>query len=196
MGEERFSERVEKNLRKSGYVEGLFDRAKQVPVETVLRHLEVTIEGTACTLIDVMERRGNEWKGKCPIGTLHGKEDTFSINDKTGLFVCYARRKDHKGGNVLEFVRLVKGVQVRDAALWLVGLQSETDDNGTETLEPEATESAVAGHRPQLPAHEMLVVQAVHVAVTRQLAGLFRSLAEGLDAKAQELAQKIAEGEP
>jgi hypothetical protein len=84
--------------------------------QEVFRALEIT-----GLVFDGVE---HEFKGNCP---LHDKEQKdkkrFWASDERGLWKCYECFP--KGGNVLEFVKLFKGVKPMEAAEWLMGLKKD-----------------------------------------------------------------------
>jgi len=67
----------------------------------------------------------SSWRGKCPLPTHTGdSESSFSMNTDKNAWACHVgscvkTRDGRKGGNVLDFVAVMEGCAIRDAALKL-----------------------------------------------------------------------------
>lgn len=70
-------------------------------------------------LLDGLHRRGNRWTGPCPI---HRGDNTtaFVVDGTKNLWYCFSGCA--RGGDVIELVRLLDGVDVRAAAVHLAGM--------------------------------------------------------------------------
>ena len=99
-----------------GYVEGLFDRAKAVPLEELIARLGIA-----------MEVHGDELRGICPIPAHKGEKKTrsFYINPSKQVFNCFGCKA---GGNIVKFAQVFNGLaefQRREAALWIIETMGE-----------------------------------------------------------------------
>ena len=84
---------------------------KQLPIQRVLEHLNVFAQ---------LRGRGNQWRGPCPVHG-QGKGRTFSVHLKDNVFQCFHAKCAIKG-DVIDLWAVVKGLNLRDAALDLVTL--------------------------------------------------------------------------
>jgi len=89
-------------------------------------------------LLDGMTRKGDEFVGFCPLHEGEKKKPSFYANEGKGIFQCFACKKK---GSVLDFARLVQGVGLREAGLWLESLmnggESKPEKVEAEKVEPE-----------------------------------------------------------
>jgi len=75
--------------------------------------------------IEIRKVNRSSWRGKCPLPTHAGdSESSFSMNSDKNAWACHVAscvkaRDGRKGGNVLDFVAVMGGCSVRDAALKL-----------------------------------------------------------------------------
>jgi len=75
--------------------------------------------------IEIRKVNGSSWRGKCPLPAHTGdSESSFSVNTDKNAWACHVgscvkARDGRKGGNVLDFVAVMEGCSVRDAALKL-----------------------------------------------------------------------------
>ena len=102
------------------FVPGLFERAKEVTFDVVFAELG---------LLDHLKVVGDEIRGTCP---LCGGERSFSANPVKGVFNCF---RCHKKKDVIDFVKLYRKVEPKEAAEWLVSLLppvQEVDEQQTE----------------------------------------------------------------
>jgi hypothetical protein len=159
------------NESPKGYIENLFDRAKEVPFDLVLDKLG---------LLDELRRVGDEIRGKCPIC---GGERSFSANPVKGQFNCFRCRK---GGDVTDFVARFQQKANKEAALWLVSLiepAEEVSDQETEVVD--TVSSLVLNDR------EIRILHLMTKAYARILAAMFsyfpQSVAEQLERDAWEI---------
>ena len=100
----------------TGYVEGLFDRAKAVPLEELVARLGID-----------MKVHGDELRGICPIPAHRGEKKTLSfyINPSKQVFNCFGCKA---GGNIVKFAQAYNGFapyEAKKAALWLVETMAE-----------------------------------------------------------------------
>jgi hypothetical protein len=112
----------------AGYVEGLFDRAKAVPLEALVACLGIA-----------MEVHGEELRGICPIPAHKGEKKTrsFYVKPSEQVFHCFGCKA---GGNIVKFAQAYNGFapfEAKKAALWIV----ETVAEG-ETVEHEEVDQA------------------------------------------------------
>jgi hypothetical protein len=100
----------------SGFVEGLFDRAKAVPLEALVARLGIE-----------MEVHGEELRGICPIPAHRGekKSKTFYVKPSEQVFHCFGCKA---GGNIVKFAQAYRGLapyESKTAALWIVETMEE-----------------------------------------------------------------------
>lgn len=75
--------------------------------------------------IEIRKVNRSSWRGKCPLPTHTGdSESSFSMNSDKNAWACHVgscvkARDGRKGGNVLDFVAVMEGCTIRDAALKL-----------------------------------------------------------------------------
>ena len=75
--------------------------------------------------IELRKVNRSSWRGKCPLPTHTGdSESSFSMNSDKNAWACHVgscvkARDGRKGGNVLDFVAVMEGCAIRDAALKL-----------------------------------------------------------------------------
>ena len=69
-----------------------------------------------------------EYAGRCPLGTPdHGKKNSFSINvNEEGKFQCFACKKT---GSIIDLVRYILGLDLRDSARYVRDVSTGEDDN-------------------------------------------------------------------
>ena len=69
-------------------------------------------------LLDALEERGAELIGWCPLGTRHGKRDSFAFNTEKKVFQCFACKAK---GTLLDFIAKYEGGEctVREAARYV-----------------------------------------------------------------------------
>ena len=122
--------------RAAGYVEGLFDRAKAVPLEDLMVRLGIA-----------METHGDELRGICPIPAHKGEKKTpsFYINPSKQVFNCFGCKA---GGNIVRFAQVFNGLaefERKKAALWILETMGEgeaaEDGVSDRELESVATEA-------------------------------------------------------
>jgi hypothetical protein len=111
----------------SGFVEGLFDRAKAVPLEALVARLGIE-----------MEVHGEELRGICPIPAHRGekKSKTFYVKPSEQVFHCFGCKA---GGNIVKFAQAYRGLapyESKTAALWIV----ETMEEGERAVVPNCLE--------------------------------------------------------
>jgi hypothetical protein len=99
--------------KQGAFIPDLFARAKEVTFDVVLSELG---------LLDQLKVVGDEIRGKCP---LCGGERCFSANPVKGKYNCFRCKK---GGDVIDFVRLYRKVEPKQAAEWLVSLLPSVQD--------------------------------------------------------------------
>lgn len=100
----------------AGYVEGLFDRAKAVPLEELVARLGIE-----------MKVHGDEMRGICPIPAHRGEKKTpsFYINPSKQVFNCFGCKA---GGNIVKFAQAFNGLaefERKKAALWIIETMGE-----------------------------------------------------------------------
>ncbi len=75
--------------------------------------------------IEIRKVNQSSWRGKCPLPTHTGDSgNSFSMNSDKNAWACHVAscvkaRDGRKGGNVLDFVAVMEGCTIRDAALKL-----------------------------------------------------------------------------
>jgi len=75
--------------------------------------------------IEIRKVNRSSWRGKCPLPThTRDSESSFSMNSDKNAWACHVgscvkARDGRKGGNVLDFVAVMEGCTIRDAALKL-----------------------------------------------------------------------------
>jgi CHC2 zinc finger len=102
----------------SGFVEGLFDRAKAVRIEELVARLGIA-----------MEPHGEELRGICPIPAHKGekKSKSFYVKPSEQVFHCFGCKA---GGNIVKFAQAYSGLaqyEAKTAALWIVETMAECD---------------------------------------------------------------------
>ena len=86
-----------------------------VTMEMVVAHYSVELRQVNATYL----------RGQCPLPTHSGSSDnSFGVNTQKNAWACHvtscvAGRDGKKGGNVLDFVAVMEGCSIRDAALKL-----------------------------------------------------------------------------
>jgi CHC2-type zinc finger protein len=118
----------------SGYVEGLFDRAKAVRLEDLLERLGIALEV-----------HGEELRGICPIPAHKGEKKTrsFYVKPSEQVFHCFGCKA---GGNIVKFTQAYRGLapyESKTAALWIVETMAESDAT-EEPIADQALEAIVA----------------------------------------------------
>jgi hypothetical protein len=102
----------------TGFVEGLFDRAKAVPLEALVARLGIE-----------MEVHGEELRGICPIPAHRGekKSKTFYVKPSEQVFHCFGCKA---GGNIVKFAQAYRELapyESKTAALWIVETMASSD---------------------------------------------------------------------
>ncbi len=75
--------------------------------------------------VEIRQVNRSSWRGKCPLPTHTGDSgNSFNMNTEKNAWACHVgscvkARDGRKGGNVLDFVAVMEGCSVRDAALKL-----------------------------------------------------------------------------
>ncbi len=69
-------------------------------------------------ILEFMVLRGDEFVGECPFHKSRNR--SFFANGRKGLFRCM---ECHKKGNIIDFVMFYKGVDVKEAGLWLESMK-------------------------------------------------------------------------
>src|SRR2546421_12343200 len=110
------------------FVPGLFERAKEVTFDVVLGELG---------LLSQLKVVGDEIRGTCP---LCGGERSFSANPVKGMFNCF---RCHKKKDVVDFVKFYQGVELKEAAEWLVSLLPPAEALPAKEVEVENESSAL-----------------------------------------------------
>jgi len=114
---------------------------------------------------------GDERKGFCPIGSEHGKKDSFGANVQKRIFNCFACKKK---GNVIDFVMAFNGCSFKDAAEFLVALAERRASAGVEHV-PAIVQEAPAGPCT-LDEREQLIARVILGSVAAYLAELLAPL--------------------
>jgi hypothetical protein len=125
---------VSESKASSGFVEGLFDRAKAVPLEALVARLGIA-----------MEVHGEELRGICPIPVHKGEKKTLSFYVKPSeqVFHCFGCKA---GGNIIRFAQAYRGLaqfESKTAALWIV----ETMEEDERVVVPNRTEEGTRQER-------------------------------------------------
>ena len=116
MGEEKMTEWVDFKQIKS-----------EVTMEMALNHYTITLRQVNATAL----------RGNCPLPT-HSDDATtnsFSVSTEKNAWSCQSascigKRDGKKGGNVLDFVAVMEGCSIRDAALKLQNWFNVVANNG------------------------------------------------------------------
>jgi hypothetical protein len=115
----------------TGYVDGLFDRAKAVRLEDLIARLGIALE-----------THGEELRGICPIPAHKGEKKTrsFYVSPAKQVFNCFGCKA---GGNIVKFAQVYNGLaefQRREAALWIIETmgQGEAAEEGSADQEQES----------------------------------------------------------
>ena len=66
--------------------------------------------------LTTLRKKGERWRGKCPICENGEHSDAFSLDDTLGLFHCFACGS---GGDVVRLVERWGGFSVAEAVAWL-----------------------------------------------------------------------------
>ena len=66
--------------------------------------------------LTTLRKKGERWRGKCPICENGAHSDAFSLDDTLGLFHCFACGS---GGDVVRLVERWCGFSVAEAVAWL-----------------------------------------------------------------------------
>lgn len=89
---------------------------------------KVTIEDALNRLGIKLERRGAQLRGQCPICNAPATRG-FVVTPGKQLWYCFA---EQKGGDVIQLVASLRKLELRDAALWLLGEQDTVEpSNGS-----------------------------------------------------------------
>ena len=87
-----------------------------VTMEMALEHYDINLRRTNKTYL----------RGNCPLPSHseHGTKNSFTVNKDKKVWACQSAscvdgRDGRKGGNVLDFVAVMEGCSIRDAALRL-----------------------------------------------------------------------------
>src|SRR5262245_53563585 len=94
----------------------------QLPLQRVLEHLD---------LWDTLRGTGRQRKGPCPVHAPDGTGKTFSVQLDKNVFHCFEPRCGRKG-DVIDLWAAVKSLNLREAALDLVGTFNLQPAPGTE----------------------------------------------------------------
>jgi DNA primase len=126
------------------------DIRSRITMEQVLEHYN---------LLHTFKRSGHSLSGPCPIHKGTNKTQ-FRVETEKNIWNCFSECKH--GGNTLDFIAKMEGIQIHDAALkaceWFGISVDEVKTNGAKAQEPEETPSPSAkaeskpvlnGSRPQ-----------------------------------------------
>jgi len=115
------------------------------PIETVIERLGLN-----------MKKRGNQYRGKCPI--CGGSERALAITPSKNAYYCFT---DKKGGDVIQLVAHIHEIGVKEAAKWLSSAVPEekkrkptksSEDKGfkpLDYLEPDHEAVVALGFEPE-----------------------------------------------
>jgi hypothetical protein len=161
------------NGSRKQYTPGLFDRARGVPFEVVLRELE---------LLDGAKQKGDEIGVACP---WCGDEKSFSANAVNGKSNC--KRCKHTG-SVIDFVAERQQIKPVEAVHWILSLAPPAQ-------EPEVEDEMVS---TGLTDREVRLMELMARAFARYMGIIFSAIAdEKMEAIAwKAVRQEIAEEFP
>lgn len=91
--------------------------------------------------IENLRKTGNELRGPCPIHKGSAQSKNFGVNILKNAFKCFSKECGAHG-NVLEFVSLMEGCSVRDAALKLECWFGIGDTGASSAEEREVSDAA------------------------------------------------------
>ena len=100
------------------------------PIESLIERLDLK-----------MNRRGEQWRGPCPI-CHSGGERALVITPSKSAFYCFATQR---GGDVIALVAHIEGVGMKEAAVWISGegqRSADRPDPGTVPNERKGNEGA------------------------------------------------------
>jgi DNA primase len=86
---------------------------------------EHSLESVAERLGLALKKHGNAWRGPCP--SKPGDERALVLTPGKGWYSFAA----NKGGDVISLVAFVKGMSVKDAAIWIEGAQRTEPEKST-----------------------------------------------------------------
>ena len=156
---------MSENESRGVFVPNLFERAKEVKFDVVLGHIG---------WLHQLKVAGDEMRGMCP---LCRGERCFSANPVKGKYNCFRCKT---GGDVVDFMRLYRKVEPKEAAEWLVSLLPPVQDE----IEQQTEEGNVLS-ASGLSAREVRLLQLMARACARYAGTLVSAIAsEQLEAVA------------
>ncbi len=85
------------------------------------------IEGVMQRLGLDMKKKGNQWRGECPVSK-EGGERALVITPEKGAWYSFGAKK---GGDVIALVEFINGVKSKEAAAWLQSHETVPEEKVT-----------------------------------------------------------------
>ena len=162
--------------QQNGYVENLFDRAKAIRFEELLKCIGVSVT-----------KHGEELRGMCPIPAHGGekKKPSFYVNPSKQVYNCFGCKSR---GNIVKFAQAYNGLadfETKKAALWIV--ETVSDKEVVEQPHVEVIQDKVDDE----PDDELLIK--LFVVASEQLIGMIAKHADNPRPLAERLARWAVE---